>query len=240
MNQVILPPIEYEKIIHFASEIARPTKNIRLTIQRQLDSLFGYNSSIFWYIDRDGNLTEPSAYYVNDQFMHEYVNEYYQLDILHPKRNLNVFLKKNILRISDIMSFCEYEKSDYYQLLMKRYGFYDELGVVLTYNNRPIGAIGMAKHKSENYFSQLDCLRFNYLKKIISSVLIHELKDQWNDSLLSKREKEVVQLVKEGKTNPSIAKELHISINTVKKHLQNIYQKYSVQNRVQLLDKIRE
>lgn len=122
---------------------------------------------------------------------------------------------------------------------MKPYQFYDELGIIITDKNKIIGAIGMAKYHSDGYFSQLDCIRFHYLAKIISSVLIHELKNDWNDSLLSKREREVVQLVKEGKTNESIAKELHISINTVKKHLQNIYQKYSVNNRTQLVDKIR-
>jgi DNA-binding NarL/FixJ family response regulator len=52
--------------------------------------------------------------------------------------------------------------------------------------------------------------------------------------MLTKREEEVVMLLKEGRTNQSIAEELHISKNTLKKHLQHIYQKHSVQNRIQM------
>ena len=55
---------------------------------------------------------------------------------------------------------------------------------------------------------------------------------------LTEREKDVVALVKEGKTNKEIAEELFISHNTVKKHLQNIYQKYGVTNKIQLVQKV--
>lgn len=239
MKKETLPAHEYEKIIHFASEIVRPAKNIRFHIQQQLHLFFGYHSSIFWDIDDEGNLSNPSAYFIDDQFMSVYLKEFHQIDVLHPKKYLPLFLERNILRISDIMSWKEYEKSYYYQFLMKRYGFYDQLGIVFTYNNLPIGAIGMAKHESQKHFTELDCMRFHYLSKIISSVLLHEIRNEWKHSLLSKREKEVVKLVKEGKTNAAIAKELHVSINTVKKHLQNIYQKYNVQNRIQLIEKLR-
>ncbi len=50
---------------------------------------------------------------------------------------------------------------------------------------------------------------------------------------LSEREREVLALVAEGLTNPQIAHRLSVSDNTVKFHLQNIYQKLHVNNRTE-------
>jgi hemoglobin len=50
---------------------------------------------------------------------------------------------------------------------------------------------------------------------------------------LTDREKEVLRLVALGKNNPEIADELFISINTVTRHLTNIFVKTSTKNRVE-------
>lgn len=50
---------------------------------------------------------------------------------------------------------------------------------------------------------------------------------------LSNREIEVLRLVAEGKSNAQISKELFITVNTVRFHLANIYQKLSVSNRTE-------
>jgi len=50
---------------------------------------------------------------------------------------------------------------------------------------------------------------------------------------LSEREREVLALVAEGKTNNQVAEELVISLPTVKTHLRNIYGKLGVANRAE-------
>ncbi len=50
---------------------------------------------------------------------------------------------------------------------------------------------------------------------------------------LTEREKEVLELIVQGKSNPQIAKELVLSIHTVKAHLESIYKKLGVHNKVQ-------
>ena len=50
---------------------------------------------------------------------------------------------------------------------------------------------------------------------------------------LTQREREVLRLVALGKNNPEIAGELFISINTVTRHITNIFAKTSTSNRVQ-------
>ena len=59
------------------------------------------------------------------------------------------------------------------------------------------------------------------------------------NSLLSLREKEVLELVAQGLLYKEIALRLSISTETVKKHLKNIYQKLHVQNKVEALNKFR-
>lgn len=50
---------------------------------------------------------------------------------------------------------------------------------------------------------------------------------------LSKREVEVLRLIAEGKSNSQISEDLFITVNTVRFHLANIYQKLSVSNRTE-------
>lgn len=52
---------------------------------------------------------------------------------------------------------------------------------------------------------------------------------------LTKRESEVLVLVCNGMNNPEIAQALYISENTVKRHLNNIFQKAEVKNRYELI-----
>ena len=50
---------------------------------------------------------------------------------------------------------------------------------------------------------------------------------------LTPREVEVLRLIAAGRSNPEIAEQLFISVNTVARHLTNIYTKTAVANRAE-------
>jgi NarL family two-component system response regulator LiaR len=58
-------------------------------------------------------------------------------------------------------------------------------------------------------------------------------------TLLSQREKEVLELLAKGLLYKEIAQELGVATETVKKHLKNIYQKLHVQNKIEALNKFK-
>ncbi len=74
-------------------------------------------------------------------------------------------------------------------------------------------------------------------RKVISSFQRSANSDA--HSLLSQREKEVLQLLSKGLLYKEIAQELGVGTETVKKHLKNIYQKLHVQNKIEALNKFK-
>lgn len=58
-----------------------------------------------------------------------------------------------------------------------------------------------------------------------------------NDSPLTSRERDVLQLIGSGLQQKEIAERLSISPETVKKHLKNVYKKLGAHNKVQALRK---
>lgn len=61
------------------------------------------------------------------------------------------------------------------------------------------------------------------------------LLDFFREKNISGREREIIWLLLEGKSNREIEKELFISIGTVKNHIYSIFQKSDVNNRLQLI-----
>ena len=54
---------------------------------------------------------------------------------------------------------------------------------------------------------------------------------------MSDRESDILKLIAEGKSNSEIGDYLYISVHTVKAHLAEIYEKFKVHNRIQLIIK---
>jgi RNA polymerase sigma factor (sigma-70 family) len=74
-------------------------------------------------------------------------------------------------------------------------------------------------------------------RKVIASFQKPLIND--TNSLLSQREKEVLELLAKGLLYKEIAQQLGVTSETIKKHLKNIYQKLHVQNKIEAINKFR-
>jgi len=85
----------------------------------------------------------------------------------------------------------------------------------------------------ENYWYFHHCLQRNrpLQNKVINyqnGEIFHFPKK--NEYQLSKREKEILKLISDGKASKEIADDLYISVHTVNTHRQNILEKLNVKN----------
>ena len=79
----------------------------------------------------------------------------------------------------------------------------------------------------------------------IADAIVEAGKDTLFDDLqeeygLTDREKELCQLIYEGKSNAEISETLFITESTVKTHIYNLYRKTGVKNRMEILRVVRE
>lgn len=70
--------------------------------------------------------------------------------------------------------------------------------------------------------------------KLLKGVAKRSASESQGEEVLTEREVSVLRLVAKGASNPQIAEELCISINTVKFHLKNILAKLQLENRTQV------
>ncbi len=79
----------------------------------------------------------------------------------------------------------------------------------------------------------------NLTGSLFSQIVVHALNGVKNSVLtesvrMTKREKQVIELIAEGFTNKEIAQKLHLSTYTVKSHVHNILEKLALNTRVQI------
>lgn len=77
----------------------------------------------------------------------------------------------------------------------------------------------------------------NIARKVVNFFMGNRTRQNPFDQLLTTREKEILELLSGGKFYKEIAAELHISIETVKSHCHNIYEKLHVSTRTEALNK---
>ncbi|MCG1036481.1 LuxR C-terminal-related transcriptional regulator [Polaribacter sargassicola] len=86
---------------------------------------------------------------------------------------------------------------------------------------------------NENKFMKNEII--NYSKELAKSTNDNQSNKEQNLTELSKREKEIFDLIVLAKSNKEIASDLNISINTVKFHIKNIYEKLEIKSRKEAL-----
>lgn len=100
-----------------------------------------------------------------------------------------------------------------------------------------------------HHYKYLKKESFIYAKRLLA-FMVHEakkadtvsteIKETSDDHPFTNKEVFVLRLIDEGLSNKAIAKKMNVSLSTVKTHINNIYRKLGVNNRVLALQKVRE
>ncbi len=124
-------------------------------------------------------------------------------------------------------------------LVMITYGIFNPIKPVNKFNgeNTEITIIEVNKISKPNYV-----LIFGISLTVFSILLflfdyLSKKQNHKKPQILTNKETEILELIKQGKTNKEIASELFISVSTVKTHINNIFKKMDVSNRNELIAK---
>jgi DNA-binding NarL/FixJ family response regulator len=93
--------------------------------------------------------------------------------------------------------------------------------------------------RDRDILSAIEMCMFRFAEEQKKTILSKEVIEAAHNVSLTKMEFNILELIWYGKSNKSIADELFISINTVKTHIQHIFGKFGVNNRSELLVKLR-
>jgi DNA-binding NarL/FixJ family response regulator len=88
-------------------------------------------------------------------------------------------------------------------------------------------------------YKGLQVLPQNLTGSLFSQIVDHAVNGEKPSALdesvrMTKRERQVIELIADGNTNKEIAQKLHLSTHTVKSHVHNILEKLSLSTRVQI------
>lgn len=102
---------------------------------------------------------------------------------------------------------------------------------------RPAGYL-LKPFDENDLLTSLEIAMFNHMNANSKPDLTIEFVNSKIPNPLSEREFEVLNLVRQGKTNKEISESVFLSVNTIKTHLLRIYDKLDVKNRTEIMFKL--
>lgn len=168
---------DYEKVVHFISRMQseyQNNHNFRSLVLNLISEILGFNCQLgFFLTDNNNQIVTPNLISLNcegmQQSMQLYQEYYYKKDILHTATISKDFLKKNVVTIRDIISYKEYEKTEYYNNILKYCDLYYQVMLPLKVDNRLIGVIFIIRSKDMGEFSKRELLVLDKINPLISN-----------------------------------------------------------------------
>ena len=157
-----------------------------------------------------------------------------------------------VYRVTDLLSDETGIRSARYQKAYETNNWHYSLHLILGYHKEPLGVVSFYRTIGKDNFTYDDIFLLDLLKDhmayrlfrdnrlaagMLEKLTVSQATEQYG---LTRREHTILQLLLQGKDNTQICDELAISVNTLKKHILNIYRKLGIRNRVQMFKMIKE
>ncbi|GKV67360.1 MULTISPECIES: response regulator transcription factor [unclassified Sporosarcina] len=234
----------YEKTLYLMDELSKTTsRNFREDVLLSIKHIFGFNQSIFWLFDGENKLHDPYSLSIDASITSNYLNHYLDMDHFAPHKLSQMIPRQRVINTFDIITKEKLENSIIYHEYLKKYGFDSFTAIFLVNGNKLVGVLDLIFANKEEVPTKSELMYMEILSRFLvqkmdKHVTVIEGTGDRASNPLTAREKEVLLLIKQGYPNKEIAETLFISVNTVKKHIQSLYQKFEVNNRTQLSFKL--
>ena len=155
--------------------------------------------------------------------------------------------QSSILRTSDLMSDVEREKTAIYKRCFEPYGLHYSVDISIMHKGRLLGLVALYRQKVQGDFTDRELFMLQLLAEHLNARFYseiageaepagdHQLQKSAMRYGLSERETEIVALITSGMSNDAVSEALSITPNTLKKHLQHIYEKTGIHSRNRLV-----
>ncbi len=220
---------------------------MRQNFIEQLRMLMDFDSADFFVAGKNGEeeLVRPVLYNCDRSHVQLYPQIDYSRGIMFTGQSL-------VYRETDIISDEKRLQMHYYRNVYKPNNWHYSLQMIISRNKKLLGVVTFYRTLGKDNFQYEDIFILDMLKDHLSyrmnkdlvrseiredKLTIRETVEKYQ---LTKREETILGFLMEGADNTQICNELVISLNTLKKHILNIYRKLGIRNRVQLFKMVRE
>ncbi|EBF2916926.1 TPA: LuxR family transcriptional regulator [Salmonella enterica] len=205
---------------------------ITLHCLQSIAQLIPLSSAVFYRVNA---YLKPEAYVLHNisNSTHQQYLEYFQpLDPLSPSR----FGQQVITVATMTPGICARHRHYYHEFMLPNH-VCDMIEIFIRRGHRIIAGISLMR---DIPFSSEERLRAQAVQPLLGLAIHDSLQEDNNlTSILTAKEREIVGMVCEGASNKLIARQLNISLSTVKTHLRNIFAKTEVINRTELVSRTR-
>ncbi|WOC32513.1 MULTISPECIES: response regulator transcription factor [Caproicibacterium] len=158
--------------------------------------------------------------------------------------------KSMVYRETDMISDEKRVQTEYYRNVFVPNNWHFSLRMILAREKEFLGIVTFYRTIGKDNFRYDDIFLLDMLKDHLAYRLYQERRRAGSKKLtvakaaaryeLTKREETILRMLMAGMDNAAICAKLVISVNTLKKHVLNIYRKLGIRNRVQMFKMIQE
>ncbi|MFZ3666248.1 response regulator transcription factor [Salmonella enterica] len=205
---------------------------ITLHCLQSIAQLIPLSSAVFYRVNA---YLKPEAYVlhnISNSTHQQYLEHFQPLEPLSPSR----FGQQVVTVATMTPGICARHRHYYHEFMLPNH-VCDMIEIFIRRGHRIIAGISLMR---DIPFSSEERLRAQAVQPLLG-LAIHDSLQEDNDleSILTAKEREIVGMVCEGASNKLIARQLNISLSTVKTHLRNIFAKTEVINRTELVSRTR-
>ncbi|EPH3972870.1 response regulator transcription factor [Salmonella enterica subsp. enterica serovar Cerro] len=205
---------------------------ITLHCLQSIAQLIPLSSAVFYRVNA---YLKPETYVlhnISNSTHQQYLEHFQPLDPLSPSR----FGQQVVTVATMTPGICARHRHYYHEFMLPNH-VCDMIEIFIRRGHRIIAGISLMR---DIPFSSEERLRAQAVQPLLGLAIHDSLQEDNNlTSILTAKEREIVGMVCEGASNKLIARQLNISLSTVKTHLRNIFAKTEVINRTELVSRTR-